>query len=72
MKFTYSRIDNIKLEDLDKASILGETWKRLMGSSPYLVSSHNRIWYNNSIYYNISLNDFFRYVLHEGDDVYED
>ena len=64
----YCVINNVKLEDLDKYTIEGESWKRLMGSSPYLVSTNNRIWYKDTIYYDISLEDFFKYVVHLGED----
>ena len=67
----YNIISNIREEDLKKFSLEGETWKRLMGCSPYLYSSKDRIYYKGTIYYNISLDDFFKYVLHAGEDDYE-
>lgn len=67
----YNVISNIREEDLEKFSLEGETWKRLMGCSPYLCSSKGRIYYKGTIYYNISLDDFFKYVLHAGEDDYE-
>ena len=65
---TYNIISDVPKERLKIISFEGETWRQLMGHSPYLVSSLDRIWYKNTIYYNISLDNFFKYVLHRYED----
>ena len=65
---TYNIIENVKKENLNAFCHTGEEFKQLL-SSPYLVSNKDRIWYNDRIYYNISLDDFFKYVLHKGEDL---
>lgn len=67
MSLSYSIIENVKKEDLLRYSYADEEWKQVL-ASPYLISNHKRIWYNNTIYYGISLDDFFDYVLHGDDD----
>lgn len=64
----YNIISDVPKERLKIISFEGETWRQLMGHSPYLVSSLDRIWYKNTIYYNISLDNFFKYVLHRDED----
>ena len=66
----YSIIENIPRDRLESVSFHGEEFKQLL-KSPYLVSNMKRIWYNNTIYYNITLDDFFKYVLHEGEEDYD-
>lgn len=65
---TYNVIENVKKENLNLFCFTDEQFKPLL-SSPYLVSNRDRIWYNDRIYYNISLDDFFKYVLHKGEDL---
>lgn len=63
----YCVIENVKREDLPRYCFQDEEFKQVL-SSPYLVSNHKRIWYKDTIYYSISLEDFFKYVLHGGED----
>lgn len=68
---SYFVIHNVDEERLKIISFEGETWRRLMGRSPYMVSSEGRIWYQNTIYSGLTLDEFFEYVLHKGENDYE-
>lgn len=63
----YCIISNVNKDELKSYCYEGEEFKQIL-SSPYLVSNKGRIWYNNTIYYEISLDDFFKYVLHKGEE----
>ena len=63
----YNIIHDIKREDLERVSFEDEEFRQVL-SSPYLISNYNRIWYKDTIYYNISLDDFFKYVIHKGEE----
>lgn len=65
----YCIIENVPRDRLSSYCLLDEEFRQIL-SSPYLVSNKDRIWYKDCIYYDLTLDEFFKYVLHGDEDEY--